>query len=131
MKRSEAHAYRRMIESAAVTLDDGKALESIALFPLWRSGMVVNVGDRYRYMDKLYKVVQQHTTQYDWTPDAVPALFVEVSVEDWPEWRQPTGAHDAYNIGDKVSYDGRHYTSLINGNVWSPDAYPAGWQLTN
>lgn len=131
MKRSEAHAYRRMIESAAVALDDGRALESIGLFPLWRVGMSVNVGERYRYMDKLYKVVQQHTTQADWTPDIVPALFAEVSVEDWPEWKQPTGAHDAYNTGDKVSYNGRHYTSLINGNIWSPDAYPAGWQLTN
>lgn len=49
--------------------------------------------------------------------------------EEWPEWVQPTGAHDAYNTGDKVTYNGKHYTSLLDGNVWSPDAYPAGWQL--
>ena len=49
--------------------------------------------------------------------------------EEWPAWVQPTGAHDCYNIGDKVTYNGKHYTSTIDGNVWSPDAYPAGWQL--
>lgn len=49
--------------------------------------------------------------------------------EEWPEWVQPTGAHDAYNTGDKVTYNGKHYTSLLDGNVWSPDAYPDGWEL--
>lgn len=48
--------------------------------------------------------------------------------EEWPAWVQPTGAHDCYNIGDKVTYNGKHYTSTIDGNVWSPDAYPAGWE---
>ena len=49
--------------------------------------------------------------------------------EEWPAWVQPTGAHDCYNTGDKVTYNGQHYVSKINGNVWSPDAYPAGWQV--
>ena len=44
-----------------------------------------------------------------------------------PEWVQPTGAHDAYNIGDKVTYGGQVWTSLIDSNVWSPTSYPAGW----
>lgn len=57
------------------------------------------------------------------TPEPVPGT------EGWPQWVQPTGAHDAYNTGDKVTYNGKHYQSTINGNVWSPDAYPAGWQL--
>ena len=48
--------------------------------------------------------------------------------EDVPDWVQPTGAHDAYQKGDKVRYNGNVYESLIDGNVWSPDAYPAGWQ---
>ena len=48
--------------------------------------------------------------------------------EEWPEWVQPTGAHDAYGVGDKVTYNGKHYVSKIAGNVWSPDAYPAGWE---
>lgn len=48
--------------------------------------------------------------------------------EEWPAWVQPSGAHDAYGIGDKVTFNGKHYTSKIDGNVWSPDAYPAGWE---
>ena len=57
------------------------------------------------------------------TPEPAP------EPEEWPQWVQPTGAHDAYNTGDKVTYNGKHYQSTINGNVWSPDAYPAGWRL--
>ena len=49
--------------------------------------------------------------------------------EEWPAWVQPTGAHDCYNTGDKVTYNGKHYVSKIAGNVWSPDAYPAGWEV--
>lgn len=43
------------------------------------------------------------------------------------EWVQPTGAHDAYNTGDRVMYDGIEYESTIDANVWSPDVYPQGW----
>ena len=128
MKRKEALAYRRAIEGAAATQTDEKALEQIDLYPKWEAGKAVAVGDRYRYGEKLYKVVQAHTTQADWTPDITPALWVVVSVEAWPEWVQPTGAHDAYNKGDKVTFEGDHYISLIDGNVWSPAAYPAGWE---
>lgn len=46
-----------------------------------------------------------------------------------PEWIQPTGVHDAYNIGDRVQYKNLIYESLINSNVWAPDVYPLGWQL--
>ena len=49
--------------------------------------------------------------------------------DEWPEFVQPTGAHDAYNTGDKVTYNGKHYQSTMDGNVWSPDSYPAGWRL--
>lgn len=56
------------------------------------------------------------------TPEPAP------EPEEWPEWVQPTGAHDAYSTGDKVTFNGKHYTSLIDGNVWSPDTYPAGWE---
>ena len=57
------------------------------------------------------------------TPEPAP------EPEEWPEWVQPTGAHDAYGVGDKVTYNGKHYVSKIAGNVWSPDAYPAGWEV--
>ena len=76
----------------------------------------------------LYRVIQAHTSQADWTPDVTPALFVVVSLDEWPEFVQPTGVHDAYNKGDKVTFNGKHYISLIDANVYSPAAYPAGWQ---
>ncbi len=128
MKFREALKYRKKIEDTSKILDDSSALERIELFPLWQIGINVTAGERYRYKDVLYRVIQSHKTQSDWTPDIVPALFAVVSVEEWPEWVAPTGAHDAYNIGDKVTFEGEHYISLINSNIWSPAVYPAGWE---
>ena len=128
MRRFEAIKYRTSIERAAALQDDAAALENIDLYPIWKAGIAVAVGDRLRYEETLYKVIQAHTTQEDWTPDKTPALFVVVSLDEWPEWKQPTGAQDAYNKGDKVTYKGDHYISLIDGNVWSPEEYPAGWE---
>ena len=48
-----------------------------------------------------------------------------------PEWVQPTGAHDAYQTGDHVMFEGAEYVSLIDGNTWSPTAYPEGWEQIN
>lgn len=123
MRRSEAHALRHKIELAAESQTDEMALESIELFPKFKDliGQWVELGKRLSFQGKLYKVIQPHTTQADWTPDITPALFVEVSIEEWPEWHQPTGAHDAYNVGDKVSYEGKHYECTVDGNVWPPD----------
>lgn len=125
MTLEQAYAYRRKIEAAASLQDDEAALESIDLFPKWEAGIAVTAGERYRWNGKLYRVVQSHTTQADWTPDIVPALFTVVSLESFPEWVQPTGAHDAYNKGDKVSYNGKHWESTVDGNVWQPGVY--GW----
>lgn len=123
-----AREYRAKIEKAAALQGDEDALESIELFPKWEAGIAVATGERYQYNGKLYKVIQAHTTQADWTPDITPALWTRVSLDEWPEWVQPTGAQDAYNTGDKVTYEGRHYISLIDANIWSPAAYPAGWE---
>lgn len=49
--------------------------------------------------------------------------------EEWPEYVQPTGAHDAYNTGDKITYNGQHYICKMDGCVWNPTDYPAGWEL--
>ena len=101
----------------------------MAIYPAWGADTAYAIGQRVRYGDKLYKCVQAHTSQGDWMPSATPALWVRVSIEEWPEWVQPTGAHDAYAKGDKVTYKGKRYMSLIDGNAYSPDAYPAGWEL--
>ena len=126
MTRAEAIAYRAKIEMAASAMTDDNALEAVELFPVWQDSKAYFVGDRVRYNSTLYKCVQAHTAQADWTPDATPALWVAVSLDEYPEWVQPTGAHDAYNTGDKVSYNGKHYISTIDANTYAPDVY--GWE---
>lgn len=123
-----ARALRPYIEKAATSLTDEDALQAVELFPQWVIDHAYVVGERLQYNGVLYRVVQAHTSQADWTPDITPAMFVVVSLDEWPEFVQPTGAHDAYNKGDKVTFEGKHYISLIDGNVYSPTAYPAGWQ---
>ena len=123
-----ARQLRPYIEKAAVSLADEDALQAVELFPQWVTGHAYVVDERLQYKNVLYRVVQAHTSQADWTPDKTPALFVTVSLDEWPEFVQPTGAHDAYKKGDKVTFNGKHYISLIDANVYSPTAYPAGWQ---
>ena len=125
MKRKEAWAYRRSIEAAAALQSDEKALENIYLYPSWKEDLSVKVGERYRYGETLYKCVQAHTTQVDWTPDVTPAMWTVVSLDEWPEWVQPIGAHDAYNQGDKVSHLEKQWVSDIDANVYEPSVY--GW----
>lgn len=127
MTRAEAIAYRNKIETAASTMTDATALTAVELFPVWVVGKAYAVNDRAQYNGTLYKCVQAHTSQSDWMPSATPALWKTVSVDEYPEWVQPTGAHDAYNIGDKVTYNGKHYVCTSDANVYAPDVY--GWQL--
>lgn len=127
MTRAEAIAYRNKIEAAASTMSDEIALTAVELFPVWEAGKAYAVNDRAQYNGKLYKCLQAHISQSDWMPNATPALWKAVSVDEYPEWVQPTGAHDAYNIGDKVTYNGQHYVCTSDGNVYAPDVY--GWQL--
>ena len=132
MKRSQLLKIREMIEKAAVSLGDGDALDAVALFPEWMTNTAYAIGERIRHSNKLYKCVQAHTSQADWTPDKTPALWTEVAKPgEIPVWKQPTGAQDAYNKGDKVHYPTASdpvYESLIDANVYSPEAYPAGWK---
>ena len=102
------------------------------LYPEWSgNGLTYKTNDRLMYNDKFYKVLQDHTSQSDWTPDTASSLYVEIAdpSNEYPEFKQPTGAHDAYAKGSKVTFEGKHYISLIDANVYSPTAYPAGWQL--
>ena len=124
MKLEHARKLRELIIKASVSLDDESALEGVELFPLWKTNKAYEVGDRIRYEKTLYKCVQAHTSQDDWTPDITPALWMEVSIEEFPEWKQPTGSQDAYNKGDKVSHNGKHWISNVDANVWEP---PTVW----
>lgn len=94
--------------------------------PKWAAGQQVTVGQQTWYDGVLYRCVQAHTTQSEWTPNIVPALWTPLRADLAP-WVQPTGAHDAYPLGARVTFNGRVYESKIAANVWSPTAYPAGW----
>ena len=122
-------SIKRMFATDTEEMTDEEALEVAALYPTWASqlGKEVPAGRRLWYDGRLWKVLQAHTVQDDWRPDKAVSLYTEVSIEEWPEWRQPQGAHDAYNAGDKVTYDGRHWISNCDGNIWAPDAF--GWDL--
>ncbi|MBP5720414.1 MAG: hypothetical protein J6W82_05060 [Bacteroidales bacterium] len=119
-----------MIEKAAVSLPDEDALEAVELFPAWTAEAAYERGIRVRYIGKLYRCEQTHTSQIGWEPPNVPALWTEVAEPgEIPVWRQPTGAQDAYNKGDKVWYPERDttvYVSTVDSNTWSPDIY--GWE---
>lgn len=90
-----ARALRPYIEKSSVSLTDEDALQAVELFPQWVTDHAYVVNERLQYNGVLYRVVQAHTSQADWTPDITPALFVVVSLDEWPEFVQPTGAHDA------------------------------------
>jgi hypothetical protein len=134
-----AEQLRRVLELYAQTLPEDKALEVSAVFPPYAIGRSYTVGEMFTYGvngvgdAQLYKVVQDHVSSEEWAPDTVPSLYTPIGLADngYPIWSQPTGAHDAYNIGDIVEYNGTLYKSLINGNVYSPEAYPAGWEVVN
>ncbi len=92
--------------------------------PVWRAGLAVQVGEVYHYAGNLFEVIQTHTSQSDWTPDIVPALFkrfYEPLDDPWP-WAQPAGGHDAYPLNARVLHAGYTYVSLISANVWEPGA---------
>nr|DAK55333.1 MAG TPA: ChiA1-BD-binding domain protein [Caudoviricetes sp.] len=122
MKHTDLVAFMR---AARLTVNDETALTGKELYPVWAENISVSVNDRYQYNDKLYKCVQAHTTQADWTPDVTPALWVEVSLDEFPDWKQPAGAHDAYAKGDKVKHNGKKWESTADANVWEPGVY--GW----
>lgn len=133
MTRERALQMRAMIEKASVSLSDEDALAAVELFPAWAADTAYAADQRVRYGGKLYRCVQGHTSQADWEPGKTPALWAEVAKPgEIPVWRQPTGAQDAYNKGDRVHYpdkDGPVYESVVDANVYSPEAYPAGWRL--
>ena len=122
---SYVSADKREVYQAISYLDDSEAETVTNLYPLWESGTGYAVGDRRRYDGLLYRCVQAHISQSDWTPDVTPALWVRTWTDPFPEWVQPTGAHDAYNKGDKVSHLGKHWESDIDANVYEPSVF--GW----
>ena len=122
-----ARELRGVIEQMSSTLDDSAALESPELFPAWREDVTYTTGQRVRHDGTLYRVLQDHTSQADWTPEAAPSLFAKVLIPDpetITEWEQPDSTNP-YMQGDKVTHNGKTWISDIDGNVWEPGVY--GW----
>jgi hypothetical protein len=132
-----AEQFRKALQMFAASLDDEKAMEIASVYDDWQIGKAYAVGEFVKYGTngvgdpQLYRVVQAHTSQADWTPDSIASLYTPIGLDDdgYPIWSKPTGAHDAYNTGDIVDYNGTLYVSIIEGNIWSPDEYPQGWEV--
>lgn len=127
MTREEAQKIIEAIVTLRESANDTDALNAVALYPAWRDGVEYKTGQRVRHDGMLYKVLQDHTSQADWTPDAAPSLFAKVLIPDTdviPEWEQP-GSTNPYSAGDKVTHNGKTWVSDIDGNVWEPGVY--GW----
>lgn len=139
-KVQAALELRKALQIFLATMDadtqSADMMEVASVFPKYQVCKAYKVKEVFSYGEngvgdpQLYQVLQAHTSAAEWTPDATASLYKKIGVteEGYPEWVQPLGASDAYNTGDVVSYNGVLYESTIDGNVWSPDSYPAGWK---
>ena len=130
MTRAEAEAIVAALVKLRESATDEQALSVPVLYPAWRSGVDYVTGQRVLHGGVLYKALQDHTSQDDWTPDAAPSLFAKVLIPDAeiiPEWEQPDSTNP-YSKGDKVTHNGKTWTSDLDNNVWEPGVY--GWTET-
>lgn len=138
-KVQAALELRKALQIFLTTLDPDTNVENMmevaSVFPKYQVGKAYKTKDVFSYGEnavgdaQLYQVLQDHTSAAEWTPDTANSLYKAIGVSEsgYPEWVQPLGASDAYNTGDIVDYKGTLYQSTIDGNVWSPVDYPAGW----
>lgn len=122
-----ARRMRSDIDTVCNGLTDEDAVNTPYLFAPWAAAEQYATGDRVRYGNLLYRCLQAHTSQDDWAPDVAVSLWVRIDdpAIEWPEWRQPAGAHDAYPLGARVSHAGKRWISDIDNNVWEPGI--SGW----
>lgn len=122
MTREEAQKIIESLVALRESASDADALNAVAIYPEWREGVSYTTGQRVRFNGTLYKVLQGHTSQAYWMPDATPSLFAKVLIPDpetIPEWEQPDSTNP-YAKGDKVTHNGKTWMSSIDGNVWEP-----------
>lgn len=129
----EMSLIRSVVKVSAQSFTDEQALAVKDIYDPFEVGRSYSQNEFFTYNGDLYKVNQAHTSQDQWVPGetGTESLYTKVVLNSsgYPIWKQPTGAHDAYNIGDIVEYKGTLYKSLIDGNVWAPDSYPQGWEI--
>ena len=127
MTREEAQKIIEALVTLRESASDADALNAVALYPAWREGVTYTIGQRMRYDGTLYRVLQDHTSQADWTPGAAPSLFAKVLIPEAEmilEWEQPDSTNP-YMQGDRVTHNGKTWVSDIDDNVWEPGVY--GW----
>lgn len=128
MTLEEAKAIIDALVTLRNSAADEQALKASALYPKWKVGTAYQKDERVLHNDILYKVLTDHTSQADWTPDAAPSLFAKILIPDKnviPEWEQPESTNP-YSKGDKVTHNGKTWQSTIDSNVWEPGVY--GWE---
>ena len=121
------------VQSANLT--DEKAMEVADLYPEWAEKKAYTENEIVKYgvndngETQLYKVIQAHTSQADWTPDTAASLYKKIGFTDEGVsiWTQPLGATDAYMKGDVVSFENQLWISTADNNVWQPGVY--GWEV--
>lgn len=127
---NEATDFRATVDALIQTMTDEEAIASQVLFPNWQSGKSYTLNERVRYGGKLYKVLQEHTSQDDWAPDAATSLFACLLTDEEngtiQEWTQPDSTN-GYVTGDIVSHNGKFYKSMVDNNVWEPGTTGAPW----
>lgn len=125
VKRLLQHVAAPLL-SAPGTLTEQQIADAASIYPQWRPGVVYKVQDRISRNGKLMEVIQAHTSQADWLPENLPALYkVFTPAGAIADWVQPLGAHDAYQIGDRVKHAGKTWESTAASNTWEPGVY--GW----
>lgn len=125
-----AKVIRAAMDAAAAALTDDEALKAAALYPAWSAQDTYDAGERVRFDGTLYKCLQPHAAQPDWTPTAAPSLWAKVLTSDTGEalpWEQPESTNP-YMQGDKVTHGGKTWVSAIDNNIWEPGVY--GWEET-
>ncbi len=128
MTLEEAKAIIDALVTLRNSAEDEQALKASALYPKWKVSTDYQKDKRVLYNNILYKVLADHTSQADWTPDTAPSLFTKVLIPDKnviPEWEQPDSTNP-YSKGNKVTHNGKTWRSTIDGNVWEPGVY--GWE---
>lgn len=124
MTKEQARQMRKLLEKQTDSMTDEEILNYPNFVEKWESGKTYATGKRLEYSGAIYKVLQDHTSQYDWTPVAAPSLFAKVLIPDptvIPEWEQPDSTNP-YMAGNKVTHNGKTWESLVDNNVWEPGA---------
>lgn len=136
-KKFLAQQMNRFVQMSvqSANLTDDKAMEVADLYPEWvvmkayPTNEIMKYGVNANGETQLYRVVQAHTSQADWTPDITNSLYKKIGFteEGVAIWTQPLGAADAYMKGDVISFENQIWESMVDDNVWQPGVY--GWEV--